>query len=193
VREAGPFALREHAQNLPMMADPPVWGNAWETNIRGGLAGLAYCVAGRSLFWGGWSPQPLDLGADTTELPRSAWPDALVQDLSTRYYREASDQIGVSETNDFLYGPLHTALRQQLFDGRYTVTDAMQPGELPDHAAVRFSDPLNPPSDDDLRNWLGLPATAPALLRQTMLDLLKLEAPLAVQSQTDPGQFPVNK
>src|SRR5262249_55865622 len=151
VLEAGPFALPEHVQDLPMMANPPVWGNAWEASIRGGLPGLAYCIAGRSLFWGGWSPQPLHLAPDTTELPRAAWPDALVRELEDSYYRRASDQIGVSETNDFLYGPLHTAMRQQFFDGIAGVSDAMQPTDLPDHAAVRFSD--QPPSDDDLRNW----------------------------------------
>src|SRR5207244_416692 len=41
--------------------------------------------------------------------------------------------------------------------------------------------------------WLGLPLDGPVPKRQLLLDLLKLEAPLAVQSQTDPGQFPFNK
>src|SRR5689334_23309667 len=75
VLEAGPFVLPEHNQNLPMVglgvADPSsvaeynarneadrrnwrkeVWGIAWHSPVP--LPGLAYCVGGRSLYWGGW-------------------------------------------------------------------------------------------------------------------------------------------
>jgi choline dehydrogenase-like flavoprotein len=195
VLEAGPFAIPEHVQNLPTMADPPVWGNAWHTFLVGGFRGLAYCVGGRSIFWGGWSPQLLDAQNDT-EMRRDRWPNALVTDLTklpNGYFKDASAQIGVDETNDFLYGPLQNALRQQIFDAITSgnVRNAMDPSALPDHPAVRFS--AQPPSDNDLVNWLGLPLGGPVPKRQLLLDLLKLEAPLAVQSQTDPGQFPFNK
>ena len=193
VLEAGPLAIPEHVQNLPTMADPPVWGNAWHTFLAGGFRGLAYCVGGRSIFWGGWSPQPLDTPNDT-ELPRDRWPDALVAELDGRYFREASAQIGVDETNDFLYGPLQNALRQQVFEAITggAVRNAMAPETLPDHPAVRFS--AQPPGDNELLDWLGLPqGRGPVPKRELLLNLLKLEAPLAVQSQTDPGQFPFNK
>src|SRR5437899_3058043 len=70
VLEAGPFVLPEHVQNFPMLGlNPPppavsdpgprneVWGLAWNSDVPKGFPGLAYCIGGRSLFWGGWSPQ----------------------------------------------------------------------------------------------------------------------------------------
>src|SRR5438046_6139636 len=86
VIEAGSFLLPSHVQNLPRLGlfgpaervvagnpqDPGpqnlVWGYSWHSNQA--FPGLAYCVGGRSLFWGGWSPRltaddlarwPLDL------------------------------------------------------------------------------------------------------------------------------------
>jgi hypothetical protein len=43
-------------------------------------------------------------------------------------------------------------------------------------------------SDDELRDFLGLKA-ADTTPRTDMLNLLKLEAPLAVQARTEPGLF----
>lgn len=212
VLEGGPFLLPEHTQNLPMVglygpdatsvadlrAMPPnkqrewqkeVWGLSWHSNQK--FPGLAYCVGGRSLYWGGWSPIFLD-----SELPTTGahpWPPATVADLKARYFEEAADQIGVSETNDFIYGPLHTALRQRLYDGLTAaggLPNAVALALLPDHPAVAFNDA--PPADAELLDWLGLPSTT-ALPRAVLLNLFKLEAPLAVQSQTEPGQFPSNK
>ena len=201
VLEAGPFALPEHVQNLPML-DPPgeVWGLPWNTNVPGGFPGLAFCTAGRSVFWGGWSPQLLDTAQDS-EMPRDRWPDTpantLVTDLNTRYFQEASDQIGVTDTNDFINGNLQNALRQILAAGLNAgqVTTAIDLGALPDHPAVRFWPSGSPtPTQQDLVNLLGLPANlAPLPPLPDLLNLLKVEAPLAVQSRTDPGLFPLNK
>jgi choline dehydrogenase-like flavoprotein len=142
-----------------------VWGLAWHSAEK--FPGLAYCIGGRSLFFGGWSPQPLP-----AELPSGQWPAALVNELESRYFQEASEQIGVSETNDFIHGPLHEALRQRLFDGVMdgAVTEAVPLAELPLNLKIP-------------------PGTTPA-----QRDLLKLEAPLAVQSQGPrSGFFPFNK
>jgi hypothetical protein len=90
VLEAGPYALPEHVQNLPalgMVAPGPttvdpgvpraeVWGLPWRTNVAQGFPGLAYCTGGRSLFWGGWSPQLL-----VEETPANLWPAAVLADL----------------------------------------------------------------------------------------------------------------
>ena len=78
VLEGGPFVLTEHVQDLPMVGlDVPaptsiadlrragqdrvarneVWGLAWHSGTT--FPGLAYCVGGRSLYWGGWSPRLL--------------------------------------------------------------------------------------------------------------------------------------
>ena len=95
----------------------------------------------------------------------------MVQDLNSKYFDESATQIGTDTTNDFISGPMHIALRQQLFDGidANNVSDAIPLAELPLH--------------------LNLPiGTSP-----TEEELSKLEAPLAVQSVTRPGFFPFNK
>jgi choline dehydrogenase-like flavoprotein len=180
VLEAGMLAVPEHVQNLPVLGlDPPgptriadlraigqdgkpraeLWGLAWHSPTP--FPGLAYCVGGRSIFFGGWSPQLLD--AET-----GGWPPEVMADLNGRYFAEAAEQIGTDTTNDFIDGELHRALRQQLFDG---ITAGKVPAAIPlPELPLRLSD--IPPADRDL---------------------MKLEAPLAVQSQTRPGCFPFNK
>lgn len=213
VLEGGPLTIPEHTQNLPMIGlgtpDFPtsvadlrgmnadqqrgwareVWGLPWHSSHK--FPGLAYCVGGRSLYWGGWSPVLLDIEMPTAGA--NPWPTAVANSLKNQYFKEASDQIGVSETNDFIYGPLHMALRRRLFDAFATaggITNAVGLASLPDHPAVLYND--SPPSDVELIDWLGLPAGT-SMARSDLLNLLKLEAPLAVQSQTEPGQFPSNK
>ena len=217
VLEAGPFVLPEHVQNLPALglnaASPSsvaeynamskqaqddwrreVWGLAWNSPIK--FPGLAYTVGGRSVFWGGWSPRLLD-----SELPQNLWPKAVLDDLTPTnlpdgrkgYFRQSSDQIGVTETNDFIFGDLHRAMRRQLFDGLSTVTDAMDLATLPDHPAVEYGN--TPATPDDLANLLGidkLPGPLPSI--QQLRNEAKLEAPLAVQGQPGhAGFFPFNK
>ena len=188
VLEGGPFAVHEHVQNIPLAGftgpDPihlatiqqwqanndersfrnwnrEVWGLAWHSPHK--FPGLAYCIGGRSLFWGGWSPQLLD-----AEMPDSRWPAAVKTDLNDRYFREASEQIGVTETNDFIQGELHSALRQRLFDGvnANQVAGAIPLAELDLHLD-------------------HIPAGEK--------DLNKLEAPLAVKTRDRSGAFPPNK
>ena len=101
----------------------------------------------------------------------------------------------MKETNDFIYGPLHTALRKQLYDGLKSAGNGtgFTFADLLDHPAVRYPDPGEPPIDAKvLRDWLNLPATDTTPLA-ALRDLFKLEAPLAVQSTTLPGFFPTNK
>jgi hypothetical protein len=71
--DAGAFLLQSHIQNLPQQlggsiggprylrsrddtthAQNVIWGMPWISNEA--FPGLAYCVGGRSLFWGGWAP-----------------------------------------------------------------------------------------------------------------------------------------
>lgn len=131
VLEAGPLALAEHVQNLPPDFSPPgkgqpgtVWGQPWASDspmsFNADFPGLAFCVGGRSLFWGGWSPYLID-----SEV--ASWPAAVVTDLTTAvlpaanptesYLDTAARQIGTDITNDFVSGPLHGALRERLFKG----------------------------------------------------------------------------
>ena len=188
VLEAGPFVLPEHVQNLPSLGLVPpgpttiavlkgmtpqqqrdwsreVWGLAWHSSTP--FPGLAYAIGGRSLYWGGWSPQLLN-----TEMPANRWPAVAISDLNNRYFSEASEQIGTNTTNDFISGKMHEALRKQLFDGiqANAVTDAIPLAQLP----------LN----------LEVPPGTSAADKE----LLKLEAPLAVQSREErTGFFPFNK
>src|SRR5215470_12413716 len=74
VLEAGPFVLPEHFQNLPLPGFGPagptetdphvlrneVWGLPWRSPVAGGFTGLAYCLGGRSVFFGGWAPELLE-------------------------------------------------------------------------------------------------------------------------------------
>ena len=218
VLEGGPVLLTEHQQNLPVLGlnvasatsiqdlkasgqfgpDKPqaeVWGLPWHSSHK--FPGLAYCVGGRSLYWGGWSPEFL-----SAEMPSSAWPANVIADLtattladgSPGYFRQASGQIGVTETNDFIFGDLHRAMRTQLvaaLNGN-AVGDAVPLGSLPDHPAVRFAS--TPPTPNDLAALLGLPLGAPVPPAAAALNELKVEAPLAVQGRSGhAGFFPSNK
>jgi choline dehydrogenase-like flavoprotein len=188
VLEAGPFVLPEHVQNMPYMGGAPDMRAPWVNHPALNYPGLIFAVGGRSLTWGGWSPELLDM-----EL--TAWPASTRAALRTQYFDQASRQIGVKETNDFIYGPLHTALRKQLYDGLKSAGNetGFTFADLPDHPAVRYHDPGEPPIDAKLlRDWLNLPATDTTPL-PALRDLFKLEAPLAVQSTTLPGFFPTNK
>jgi hypothetical protein len=188
VLEAGPFVLPEHVQNMPYIGGAPDMRVPWVNHPALSYSGLIFAIGGRSLTWGGWSPELLD-----TEL--TAWPTAARNELRTRYFAEASRQISVKETNDFIYGALHTALRRQLHAGLKVAGNetGFTFAELLDHPAVRYPDPGEPPiSVKLLRDWLGLPASDTTPLAE-LQELFKLEAPLAVQSTTLPGFFPTNK
>ena len=122
VIEAGAHALPEHVQNMPAglnlgltnfpdELDETVQTPSnvpWIGNV--GFPGLAFAVGGRSLFWGGWSPELIE-----SEL--ESWPQEVVKDLKARRFPEAKRQLGTDTTNDFIFGPLHCSLRKRLFQG----------------------------------------------------------------------------
>jgi hypothetical protein len=104
VLEAGPFLVSEHAQNLAriglgnpdaQLPDSPegiktrnlVWGIPWRGNQV--FNGLAFCVGGKSLFWGGWSPRLTDDVMD--DFPSQA------RDYLKNNYEDLEVQIGVRE------------------------------------------------------------------------------------------------
>jgi choline dehydrogenase-like flavoprotein len=217
VLESGPFTLPEHVQNMPFMGGVPDFRVPWDSHPALVYGGLLFTIGGRSLAWGGWSPQLLDQEFKN-------WPSSVVAELTNPspastlpYFLQAGDQIGATDSNDFIYGRLHTGLRRQLFDGLGTPTGAphaIKLALLPDHPAVRYAG-LEAVSDlvlaagaggggsanttgsaavtdAQLRILLGLKSTD-STSRTDMLNLLKLEAPLAVQARTEPGLFPFNK
>jgi choline dehydrogenase-like flavoprotein len=194
VLEAGPFVLPEHVQNMPYMGGNPDMRVPWVNHPALNYPGLLFAIGGRSLTWGGWSPELLD-----EEMV--AWPGSTREALRPAapqqgYFAQASRQIGVKDTNDFIFGPLHTALRKQLHAGLKAAGNltGFTFADLLDHPAVRYPDPgdPNPPNAQVLRQWLGLADSDTTPLAQ-LLELFKLEAPLAVQSTTLPGLFPFNK
>ena len=83
VLEAGPFLFPEHVQNLPPSLDTgEVWGVPWNSDSpkpwNREFPGLAFCLGGRSLFWGGWSPYFID-----SEIVSPPWPATVRRDLMT--------------------------------------------------------------------------------------------------------------
>lgn len=200
ILEAGPMLIGEHTQNLPMIglgvpkattiqAMTPeermkpreeVWGLAWHSNVK--FPGLAYCVGGRSLYWGGWSPQPL-------EAELQDWPQDVVADLAApEGYQDAAEQLGSETTNDFIYGPLQNALREVL---AASGPAGMVPfSDLPDHPAVIRLGPNA--TKQQVADVLGISHPGGRNLAD-LKDEAKLEAPLAVQSAARSGTFPNNK
>jgi hypothetical protein len=73
----------------------------WRGNTE--FPGLAYCVGGKSIYWGGWCPQ-LTAG----DLVR--WPASTAQRLLATY-PVVAEETGVLPTTDFITGPLFDALR----------------------------------------------------------------------------------
>jgi Domain of Unknown Function (DUF1080)/GMC oxidoreductase len=154
VLDGGPVTIPEHVQNLPVFAglnvpgatsiqdlrnqgqfgpDKPreeVWGIPWHSSTK--FPGLAYCLGGRSLYFGGWCPQLLDA-------EMNAWPQLVRDDLDANYFAQASEQIGTNMTNDFISGPLHDALRQTLFEGIQNgdVPEAIPLNQLPMHPPIQ--------------------------------------------------------
>jgi choline dehydrogenase-like flavoprotein len=144
VLDGGKFVLPEHIQNLPPMLAgtggigvpssttiealrqagqdraprDEVWGLPWFTNDPNGFPGLAYCVGGRSVFWGGWSPRPV-----ATELTQ--WPADVVADLTATQWPATQQLIGSDTDNDFVFGPLHQAMKNRLLAG-------LQANQVPD-------------------------------------------------------------
>jgi choline dehydrogenase-like flavoprotein len=127
--EAGAFLLPSHVQNLPRLglggpaeqvvaanaADPGpqnlVWGHPWHSNQA--FPGLAYCIGGRSLFWGGWSPRltPADLGPRAAD--QASWPaDAATYLLAN--YEAVETEMGVRPTTDYISGSLFDRLNARL-------------------------------------------------------------------------------
>ena len=168
VLEAGPFVFPEHVQNLPPGFDGgPLWSVPWVADPKLKFPGLALCLGGRSLLWGGWSPRFIE-----SELDDPDWPDDVKRDLTQKvlpraapkesYLDQASRQIGTDASNDFVFGPLHSALRTRLYAGLKARPSGLDPMLTGNRGTLDKADDL--------------------------------EAPLAVQSASvRPGFFPFNK
>lgn len=200
VIDAGLFTIPEHTQNTGIQGftdpgqpfflnpaapqpEPPrneVWGIPWRSATP--FKGLAYTIGGRSLYWGGWSPRLLPQET-------ASWPPATVADLEPGYFDESTRQIGVDETNDFIFGELHSALRRRLFDQIGTVGSATSLATLP-------PSPLLRPGTTAAQLLVDptFPVFTAGLSAAQLENMLKLEAPLGVQARPPhAGFFPLNK
>ena len=126
VLDAGGTLFATHIQNLPQrlggsVGGPAynrtredgsgtqnvVWGMPWISNIP--FPGLAYCLGGRSLFWGGWSPR-------LTAADLANWPAEvaafLTEPTGASAYDSIEKEIGAAPTADFmLAGAFHDDLK----------------------------------------------------------------------------------
>src|SRR6266853_6628403 len=140
--DAGAFLLQSHIQNLPQQlggkvggpnylrsrddatgAQNVIWGMPWISNEA--FSGLAYCVGGRSLFWGGWSP-PL------TDADLANWPNEVSAYLkSAAGYAATAQEIGTAVSTDFI---TQTALFDALLaaiKGALPLAGITEAGEAP--------------------------------------------------------------
>ncbi len=138
VLDAGPFLLPTHLQNLPDVGldvpgplfpanDPGtardlVWGMPWRSNVP--FIGQAYCLGGKSLYWGGWCPRLL-----TDDL--AMWPPTVAAYL-TQNYPLMEQQTGVADRTEFIQGPLYAFLKQR-------VSSALQQNAVPNLDTVEDS------------------------------------------------------
>ncbi|HKC95065.1 MAG TPA: family 16 glycoside hydrolase [Nitrospira sp.] len=147
VLDAGGFLVSEHVQNLARIGlnagptiqvaansqDPGtrnrVWGSPWRSQV--GFPGLAYCLGGRSLYWGGWAPRltDADFANWPTEIvrflkgPRAQWPSDLAAFLApvppapiadfADGYEAVERETGVFDKTDYISGPLNAELTKQ--------------------------------------------------------------------------------
>ena len=134
VLEAGPFLVHEHGQNIPDLGlgnpfrpvtdtfGPDaqrtrdlVWGIGWRGNV--GFPGTAYCVGGKSIYWGGWCPRlrdgdlqqwPVEVGAYLNGPPDfgSNLPNRLAPADEHSVYQAVEFEIGVHPADDFVFDPV---------------------------------------------------------------------------------------
>src|SRR6516165_6926759 len=163
------------------------WGMPWNSTIRFG--GLAYCLGGRSVYFGGWSPRYLATEMETapTDAVKSAspWPQTLVDDLNKRYFLEAARQTGASTSNDYIAGAMLNFFRQKLFNLYTTIPNAVPIAELPDYVTEAPED-----QGQGIQDIMSGTVPPPYI---GFVDSLRLDAPLAVQILSRPGFFPFNK
>jgi hypothetical protein len=162
--DAGSFELPGHIQNLPPLGgglgapDPRtvddgvknvVWGMPWITDttvtrsqntVPGrpgtgpGFPGLAYAVGGRSLYWGGWSPELT--GDDLAAWPADVRP-FLTQPVpgdanNWSGYQRTAEEIGTATVTDFMFAtPFHNTLLADLQKAASTVTGLRAVEEAP--------------------------------------------------------------
>jgi hypothetical protein len=147
VLEAGPFLTSQHVQNPPNIGLPfgdnvvgtvgnpgadetraLVWGLPWRGNQEFGR--LAFCVGGKSLFWGGWAPRLTDDVLDQALPGGVTWPPEVAEYLRT-YYSRIELQMGVSELVATTPGqPPTPVVRTELFNSPLNLLNGVLASKL---------------------------------------------------------------
>ncbi|MBK6006609.1 DUF1080 domain-containing protein [Ramlibacter ginsenosidimutans] len=163
VLDAGPLLVTEHVQNLSRIglnaagavpvssnADDPgtrerVWGMPWRSKVA--FPGLAYCLGGRSLFWGGWSPRltPTDLQQwpqeirDQLQNPAGVAcdPNPVPGAQPSDEYCRTERETGVVPSGDYISQELEAKLRARMeaVRGAVPTLDAIEDAPLAVQAA----------------------------------------------------------
>ena len=160
VLDAGSLLVTEHVQNLARIglnaagpkkdptgafdvpvvlnSDDPgtrerVWGIPMRSMVP--ISGLAYCLGGRSLYWGGWSPR-------LTDADLKNWPPPVATYLqspthSGDAYERVEKETGVFDKTDYISGPLFEALKKKFVSvaGGVKTVDAIEDAPLAVQAA----------------------------------------------------------
>jgi len=155
VLDAGSLLVTEHTQNLARIglnaagpkqdpagsfnvSDDPgtrqrVWGIPMRSMVP--ISGLAYCLGGRSLYWGGWSPR-------LTDMDLKSWPQAVAQELQSPThtgdaYERVEKETGVFDKTDYISGALFDALDKKFKSAAPSVAtvDAIEEAPLAVQAA----------------------------------------------------------
>ena len=125
VLEAGPFITHEHIENLPpktggifngVNKSPYIChvhrpGQAPRAYLNGEVTQHSYCIGGKSLTWGKWSPRLI-----AKDLESELWPQELTDFLNdeVRGYKRVEDETGASDHEDLINGTLFKRLKEQL-------------------------------------------------------------------------------
>jgi hypothetical protein len=155
VIDAGAFLLPTHIQNLPQRLGGSVGGPDISTNRDAGFRnviwrvpwisneifpGLAYCIGGRSLFWGGWAPRMV-----TNDFTH--WPAEVVTYLqggggAASAYDLTEREIGVAPSTDYIVkATLYSALDAAFTAAKSSVGTITDVTEAP--LAVQGSPPAS--------------------------------------------------
>lgn len=146
VLDAGSFLVSEHVQNLSRIGlnaagaiqvasngqDPGtrerVWGSPWRSQVA--FPGLAYCLGGRSLYWGGWAPR-------LTAADLAQWPGEIAGFLQSASgtgdaYEVTEKETGVFDKTDYISGALYKELdkRCKAVMGSVPTVDAIEEAPL---------------------------------------------------------------
>jgi len=122
ILEAGPYIVHEHIENLPPKTgifdeniDHPHMKSPYVCHVRragmgeeffGEVKKHSYCVGGKSLTWGKWSPR-------LTDEDLASWPKEL-RDFLYENYKKVEDETGVSDYSDLINGTLFKGLKKFL-------------------------------------------------------------------------------